>query len=190
MMVLNELMNQKNITKYRLSKKSGVPYTTVNDICSGKAQLEKCSAETIYKIAKELEVPMELLLEPYIARRSSFELYKSNVCHKVKELGDVGFIIELLESNEIRRKYEKKWYRESLYLLAMLDYLSRLNQVPLCTDYDDLRGCKLDTIIYPASVLAAAAVTGDEKIKEDSCRESIPEFMRFNIVESEVRNVV
>ena len=57
-MTINELIKEKNITKYRLAKNSGIPYTTINDICNGKARIEKCSAETIYRIAKELGVSM------------------------------------------------------------------------------------------------------------------------------------
>ena len=189
-MMINELIEQKSVTKYRLSKSSGIPYTTVNDICSGRARLERCSAETIYKLSKELGVSMEVLLDPCFVKRGSFELYKSNVCHRVKELGDVDFIIETLEKDDIRKYYLRKWYPESLYLLAMLDYISRINSVPLCTKYDDLRRCKLNETIYPASVLASSAVAKDERIKEQSRREAIPEFLRFNIVESEVRNVV
>jgi len=189
-MMINELIEQKNVTKYSLSKSSGIPYTTVNDICSGRARLEKCSAETIYKLSKELGVSMEVLLDPCFVKRSSFELYKSSVCHRVKELGDVDFIIETLERDDIRKYYQRKWYPESLYLLAMLDYVSRINSVPLCTKYDDLRKCRLNETIYPASVLTASAVARDEQIKEQSHREAIPEFLRFNIVESEVRNVI
>ena len=48
-----------------------------------------------------------------------------------------------LESDEIRRLYNKQWYPEALYLLAMVDYLSRENGVPLCTKYSDIRNCKL-----------------------------------------------
>ena len=72
-------MEKKGITKYRLAKNSGVPYTTISDICNGKTQLEKCSAETVYRIAKELNVSMEYLLEPYFEKRSSFELFNSKV---------------------------------------------------------------------------------------------------------------
>ena len=189
-MTVNELINQKKITKYRLSKDSGVPYTTVNDICSGKAQLEKCSAETVYRISKALGVTMESLIESCFDKRSDFELFKSNPCHTLKELGDIPFIIELLEKDEIRKDYQKGWYRESLYLLAMLDYVSRENQVPICTQYDDLRRLKLQDTVYPASVLAMSEVTNNPQIKEQSIKEAIPEFIRFNIVESEVRNVI
>ena len=50
-MYLNDLLTEKKISKYRLAKESGIPQTTVIDICSRKARIEKCSADTIYKIA-------------------------------------------------------------------------------------------------------------------------------------------
>lgn len=31
-MIINELMEAKGITKYRLAKDSGIPYTTINDL--------------------------------------------------------------------------------------------------------------------------------------------------------------
>ncbi len=189
-MLLNEIMENKKITMYRLSKDTGVPYATINDICSGKSELVKCSAETIYRIAKALEVSMETLIEPYVESRIDFELYKSNTCHRLKEYGDINFIIETLESNEIRNYYKKKWYPECFYLLAMLDYVSRENNVPMCTEYDDIRTMKLKSILFPASVLVAAKINRDDKIKNQALSDAIPEFMRFNIVESEVRNVI
>lgn len=71
--MLKTLMKDKNLTKYKLAKISKVPYATVSDICNDKSQLEKCSAETVYKLAKALDVPMETLLEPYIIKHSKFE---------------------------------------------------------------------------------------------------------------------
>ena len=185
-MTINEIMKKKNITKYRLSKNSGIPYSTLTDIISGKAQLEKCSAETIYRISKVLGVSMENLIEPCFDKRSDFELFKSNTCHRLKELGDIDFVIELLEEDPIRKYYKKKWYPESLYLLAMLDYVSRENDIPICTQYDDMRSLKLKTILFPASVLVAAKVSKSDELKHRSIMEAIPEFMRFNIVESNV----
>ena len=189
-MQLNARMARQNLSIYRLAKTSGVPYATLNDICNGKVRLEKCSAETIYRIARALDIPMEELLEPCFWERSSFENFKSTVCHRVKESGDIAFLLNTLESDEIRTYYERKWYPESLYLLAMLDYISRENDVPLCDEYDDLRRCKLEKTIYPSSVLAMSAASK----KDDELRHAevmaIPEFKRFNIIESEVRNVI
>ncbi len=188
--MINELLNSKKMTQYRLAKESGIAYTTINDICSGKAKLEKCSAETIYRISKVLDVSMESLIEPCFEKRNDFELFKSNTCHRLKELGDIGFVVELLEQDIIRKYCKKKWYPESLYLLAMLDYISRENNIPICAQYDDLRSLKLKKILFPASVLMADRVAGSGELRRRSLREAIPEFMRFNIVESEVRNVI
>ena len=194
-MTLNEMLEQKNITKYRLWKESGVPQATISDICTGKTRIEKCSAETIYRIAKVLDVPMESLIAPAVRvmdeerRRPSFEIFKSNICHRVKDMGDIPFVIDLLQSNQIRKLYEKKWYPEALYLLAMLDYLSRENNIPICKNYNDIRAAKLQQLVYPSSVIIMCKALKSDAPKEECIRMAIPEFLRFNIVESEVRNV-
>ena len=121
--------------------------------------------------------------------RTNFEIYKSNICHLVKDMGDIDFIIYTLESNEIRTLYQKKWYPESLYLLAMVDYLSRENGLPACAEYDDIRNSRLKETIYPAGILTMCAALKSDEPKTTSLSEAIPEFIRFNIVESEVRNV-
>ncbi|MCR5072549.1 MAG: helix-turn-helix transcriptional regulator [Clostridiales bacterium] len=189
-MNISILMKEKKMTKYRLSKNSDIPYTTIGDICNGKTDLKKCSAETIYKLAKALGISMEELLSDAMAERPSFELFKSHVCHRVKEQGDVTFLIETLQSNEIRTYFDRKWYPESLYLLGMLDYLCRVNEIPLCNEYDDLRHCRLSETIYPSSILAVSAAAKNDQAKLASLKAAIPEFLRFNIVESEVRNVI
>lgn len=189
-MIINSLMEEQKISKYMLAKRSGVPYSTLSDILSGKTRLEKCSAETVYKLSQELKVSMEDLIDPCIARRPDFAIFKSNVCHQLKELGDIDFIIETLERDDIHSYYKRKWYPECFYLLAMLDYISRENDIPLCEEYGELRGQKLDKVLYPSGIIAAALASGDEMIKKQACEAAIPEFMQFNIVESEVRNVV
>ena len=188
-MNINTLIAQKGITKYRLAKTSGVPQTTVIDICSGKAKIENCAGETIYKLAKTLGVSMESLVADSVEYRPAFETFKSNVCHAVKDMGDVDFLIDMLETGKIRELYERAWYAECLYLLAMLDYLSRLNDFPLCSEYDDIRGAKLQKVMFPAGVLAMCAAYKSDEPKAESMREAIPEFLRHNIVEAEVRNV-
>jgi plasmid maintenance system antidote protein VapI len=188
-MNINKLLEQQNITKYRLSKKSGIPHTTINDICNNRVDIKKCSAETLYKLAKALDVSMESLVADAMEYRADFEVFKSNVCHLVKDMGDVNFIIDTLETDKIRKLYQKKWYPASLYLLAMVDYLSRENDLPICTNYNDIRAAQLKEIIYPAGVVVRCAASGSEQPKRESIETAIPEFIRHNIVEAEVRNV-
>ena len=60
-MMIDDLLRERNMTRYRLAVTAGIPHATLNDICSGKTRLEKSSAETVYKLAKALGVSMELL---------------------------------------------------------------------------------------------------------------------------------
>jgi transcriptional regulator with XRE-family HTH domain len=188
-MVINELLGQKGMTKYRLAKESRIPHTTVLDICSGKVNIKKATGETLYKIAQTLGVSIEDLLEDSMEYRQGFEAYKSSICHLVKNVGDFAFIVNSLKSGEIRRLFNKKWYPECLYLLAMVDYLSRENGLPVCSEYSDIRATRLSETIYPSSVVAMSVLSRSNKPKQDSHMQAIPEFLRFNIVESEVRNV-
>ena len=194
-MELTNLLKERQLSVYQCAKESCVPYTTLSDIIKGKTSIEKCTAGTIYKLAKTLHVPMEdLLAESFredadISFSGDFEIYKSNICHLVKDKGDITFIVETLQENKIRTYWERQWYRESFYLLAMVDYLSRVNDLPICNDYEDIRKCKLSEAIYPRDVLLAAKLDASLDVKEQCLKEAIPEFLRFNIIESEVRNV-
>lgn len=194
-MIIDDLLYNAQMSRYRLSKLSGVPQATISDICSGKASLEKCSSGTLYRIAKVLGVTVDSILEaadnePKEEHRSSFEIYKSTVCHYVKDMGDMDFIIGTLECDTIRSLYDKKWYPETMYLLAMVNYLSKKNNLPLCTNYNDIRQQKLERIIYPSSVLIRAAVMHSDLAKKEALEHAIPEFLRFNIVESGIDNIV
>ena len=194
-MYINELLREKNMSKYRLSKESGIPQTTIMDICSGKARIEKCSADTIYKIAKVLDVSMESLIEenmnPSIheSKRTSFDVFKSNVCHYVKDKGDIDFIIETLSNDEIRTLYDRQWYAESFYLLAMVDYLSKENDIPVCTNYNDIRTQRLKEPVFPSGVLLSDEAMQTDTHRKEALENAIPEFLNYNIIESEIRNV-
>lgn len=61
-MTFQELLDQKNITRYHLSKTSGVPKTTVTDICTGKSEIERCSAKTVHQLAVALKCTMENIM--------------------------------------------------------------------------------------------------------------------------------
>lgn len=75
-MLVNKLLEKKGMTKYQLAQLSGVPYSTLNDICSGKSKITKCSAETIYQIAKALNLSVELLIEDAIRTEKRERAYE------------------------------------------------------------------------------------------------------------------
>lgn len=62
-MNFSELLIKKHMSQYHLSKLSGVPRTTIVDICSSNSNLYKCNGLTLYKLSKSLGVTMEELIE-------------------------------------------------------------------------------------------------------------------------------
>ena len=111
---------------------------------------------------------MEEFVVDSMEHRPSFENFKSTICHMVKDMGDLDFIIDTLESDKIRKLYQKRWYPESLYLLAMVDYLSRENDLPVCNEYNDIRASRLEKPIYPASIITMSVLGGNDRPKTDS----------------------
>lgn len=187
--MLRERLKEKNLSAYRCAQLSGISYTTLRRLLRGEAKISNCTADTLYRLSKVLEVPMEELLLDSPEYRNDFEAFKGNVCHQVKYLGDLDFIVETLKSGDIRKFWERKWYPEAFYLLAMVDYLSRVNEIPLCTDYNDIRACSLKEPIYPRDVILFAIINPDGDDREQCAAEAIPKFKRFNIMECDVRDV-
>ncbi len=189
MNIISKYLADNGISRYSFAKTSGIPYSTLCDICSGKATLKNCSAKTIYKLSKASGLSAEDILASACEKRESFDWFKSEVCHEVKRKGELKFIEEILKSNIIRSYYVQLRYERSLYLLGMLDYLSRKNNLPICSDYNDLRHKKFKEPIFPQSLLIRAEVMHDDSIKTDAVKNAIPEFIRFNIVENEVEDI-
>ena len=61
-MTIQQILREKNLSRYQLSKKSGVPWATLADICSGKTTLSRCSAGILMKLSSTLDIPMEQLI--------------------------------------------------------------------------------------------------------------------------------
>ena len=53
---------------------------------------------------------MESLVVDDLDYRPGFEIFKSNVCHSVKDMGDINFLIGTLETGIIRELFNKGWY--------------------------------------------------------------------------------
>ncbi len=119
-----------------------------------------------------------------------FECFKSNVCHFLKNNGDIEFLIKFLTDDVVTEFASCSLWKECLYCLAMIDYISKQNEIPLYTKYDRYRHFKFDKPLLPRSArLVALIQNNDEEIKEVYAN-AIPEFLEYNIIEGDVRNVV
>jgi hypothetical protein len=120
--------------------------------------------------------------------RQEFEVFKGNVCNVVKQQGAFAFIKNVLLSGVVERYWDDGNYLNAFYLVAMVDYLSRLNDIPLYTKYNEIRHYQMEKRIFPLSISIEAAVM--EKDPDDMIDDAIPEFLQFNIVEGDIFNVV
>ena len=82
----------------------------------------------------------------------------------------------------------KYLHNSFIYSTFAADFDILLRQKP--ANNEQIVTLKLKNVLFPASVLVAAKVANSDELKHRSIKESIPEFIRFNIVESEVRNVI
>ena len=71
----------------------------------------------------------------------------------------------------------------------MLDYISRINGIPLCSRYDELRRCSLENPLYPRDIELICIFAGNDDRNKQALEECIPEFARHNIIEAAVRDV-
>ena len=70
-MTIQQVLREKGLSRYQLSKRSGVPWATLADICSGKTSLTRCNAGTLSKLAATLDIPMEQLLTMTVEQRQA-----------------------------------------------------------------------------------------------------------------------
>lgn len=62
-MTLQEFLKNKNMTMYRLSKDSGISYTTIHDLFTGKTAIGACSSRTLSCLSAALHCSMEDLMK-------------------------------------------------------------------------------------------------------------------------------
>ena len=187
-MNLRELITDKNITIYGLCKETGIPYTTINDLVNNKTSIQNIYLKHAYKIAKALNVSIEYLIELETPVFIEFRYFRNNVLHELKAKGDICFINEIIKNKEIDYYYKNDGKEYALYLLALIDYLSRLNNIPIYEKrYNNLRKEKLDKPFFVGSDLITFSSV--DEAEEMLKIEVIPEFRKFNIIEEDVYNV-
>lgn len=181
-MLLENYLKDKKISLHKLSELSGVSYSTIYNIVHDKMDIEKCAKKDVSRIANALDLSVEDLT--YLCdSRYSYTVFKSEQCHLVHRLGEIEYCLDVLKGRKIDYYWNLCCYAEAMYLVAMIDYLSHRNNIPICTNYNYIRNCKLEEKNYPIDTLIQHELTHDDAVLEDAEKKGIPEFLRFNIVE-------
>ena len=132
--IANALKN-RSMSQYRLAVQSGVPHATLSDILNGKTKIEKCSGETLYKLATVLGVTIEDLIAESIEKatierswerglpdylQQDLDAYKQGIKEKSSLLdclwGELYGSINIAEINEGSITHEHAQYLREKYL--------------------------------------------------------------------------
>ena len=192
--MLRLILESKNKSLYRLEKESHISHATLSDIYNEKYDIKKSSIELLYKLSKALDIDMDELYElltyksmKYISFNKDFDIFKSSVAQELKNTSDKEFLVKYLTSDVINHYYSSNDYLKALYLVSMVDYLCKKNNLPLANKFDEIRKKKIKTLYVPESVylLLSSNMTNISQI----VKESNPEFLKHNIVEAEIEKV-
>ena len=183
-MYIKQYLEDNHISIYKVANNAAVAYPTVFNIVNEKVDILNCALGIVKKIADALELTIDELLT-LCDKNQTFELFSGEQCHLVKRMGEISYVIDLLEKRKIDYYWKLDMKAEAFYLLAMLDYLSKRNDLPICEEYNEIRKYKLERPIFPADTEVSEKLLG-KNARKKALKNAIPEFLEFNIVECEV----
>ncbi len=103
---LLNMIRQKKVSLYQIAKELDIPYTTLSNLHTGKLSINKCAAETVYKLSVYLGCSVPELLNDVIYCKTKecvggdITLRADNFYLKYKE--NEHFICK---NNELNRRY-------------------------------------------------------------------------------------
>ena len=118
-MNLREYLKKKNTSVYYLSKKSGVPYTTLNSICNGTADIKECRVNTLLKICDTLGVELADLIGEALPEAHAHHFIDDSITLNTSDLPrPVRSTIKELE--EYDKKQDPMFFEcaDMLYMMA------------------------------------------------------------------------
>ena len=124
--MLKQYLAEKNITPSLLAGMTGIPYSTLNDVCNGKTDINGMSFGNVKTIASALQISIEKLDElcclskPYkggtiiVKNKSYYFLYQGEEVRLFKvnrqNSNYVAFAVECyLDEKKKTREMEKAW---------------------------------------------------------------------------------
>ena len=187
-MNFKELLIDKKITGYALSKNTGIPYTTISDLINGKTVIQNVSLKHALAIADCLNIDILELSKIETVPFVEFRYFRNNVLHDLKRLGFKDFIYKIIKEKQIDYYYKNNGKEYAYYLLALMDYLCNKNDFPKYEKrYNGFRKEHLDSPFFVGSnIIQFSSI--DEAEKELKIQ-TIPEFRKYNIIEGDVFNV-
>ena len=112
--MLKDYLKKREISIYSLAKETGVPYSTLNDLCNNKVDIENCKAGVLKALSENLKITMdELYGICSYERKITVDEYdieaeikvKGQRFHTVFNYNGKPVDIEICKVNELNDKY-------------------------------------------------------------------------------------
>ena len=187
-MKFKELLKNKRVTGYALSKDTGIPYTTINDLINGRTIIQNISLKHALAISNCLNVDLITLSQIESTSFIEFRYFRNNVLHDLKRLNASEFFNKIIREKQIDFYYKNNGKEYAFYLLALIDYLSNKFNIPKYEKrYNDIRKETLSRPFFVGSTLVS--FDSIEEAEQKLNIHVLPEFKKFNIIEEDVFNV-
>ena len=102
--MLKTYLAMQNLSVYSISKCSGIPYSTLNDIVNCKVEIENVRAGILYALAKVLGISMDRL----------YELCRNDITVRSDRYNIEGFVSKKNKKYYLNFKYNSKDYKFEL----------------------------------------------------------------------------
>lgn len=111
---------------------------------------------------------------------AEFELFRSNMSHRLKELGDYEFAKELLTTSIVEEYWNNKQILEALYLVCMFDTICEKYHMKTHAKFSEVRSHRITPPVYPLEVCMGL------DSKEGCEKASLPIFKEHGIMEVDI----
>lgn len=81
--MLKQFIKEQGLSLAKLAAKTGIPYSTLNDMVNHKIAMDNCKAGYVRRLAGALEIPMETVMDLNTMETSSIEFLNKDVSAKL-----------------------------------------------------------------------------------------------------------
>ncbi len=128
-----------------------------------------------------------------IFKDSTYDLFRSEMKHLVKESSKEEFIRFVLQWDIVGNFWKKNDFNKALYVLTIFDIFTKELKVPLLDEYEKYRQFYVKEPVFPDDILMMDKIIPGYK---DKCYEECKnnpigyEFLKHNLVERDIYDVV
>ena len=138
MMKLISIIKLRSGSLEKFAEDNEIKYYELYDICYNNKPLSECDPVIIEKIAKGLSMGINDIL-----RELPFPQFRDSLHNSLRQNGDIPWLIMTLKENRAIALYRNNEILHAIYLVDMIDYICRKNNLPCPKEYQHIRELKL-----------------------------------------------